>query len=154
MKSKKRFRQYPRLGPPPPSSSKVTTKVMKANRPKDTGPELIMRRTLRDIGLLGYRLNWKKVPGRPDISYPRHKIAIFINGCFWHRCPRCNHPLPKTHTDFWRRKFERNKERDKRKRKTLEKIGWKVFEFWECDVKKNPYKCAKIIKDYASRTKV
>ena len=67
------------------------------------------RKTLREIGLSGYRLHWKKAAGRPDIAYPGRKIAIFVHGCFWHRCPYCDLPLPKSHPEFWSEKFKRNK---------------------------------------------
>lgn len=99
----------------PPPLNETTKKVMKSNKGKGTGPEVILRKALRDAGHPGYRLNWKKVPGRPDIAYPGKKVAIFVNGCFWHRCPKCNLPLPKTHIDFWEQKFKRNIERDRRK---------------------------------------
>lgn len=121
----------------PPPTSKVTTKVMRSNKGKDTHPELVLRKALREAGYPGYRINWKKVPGRPDIAYPGRKIAIFVNGCFWHRCPHCNLPLPKSHTDFWQQKFERNIERDRRKTKELEKLGWNVVTIWECEIKAN-----------------
>ena len=119
----------------PEPISEVTTKVMKANKGKDTGPEQSVRRFLREMGHPGYRLNWKKVPGRPDIAYPGRKIAIFVNGCFWHRCPHCNLPLPKSHTEFWREKFERNVARDEEKTLALETLGWTVITIWECELK-------------------
>ena len=119
----------------PKPSSEVTSRVMRSNKAKDTKPELILRRALREVGFPGYRLNWKKVPGRPDIAYPGRKIAIFVNGCFWHRCPYCQLPLPKTHTDFWKAKFERNVERDARKTLELESAGWHVITVWECEIK-------------------
>ena len=122
----------------PEPTSEVTTKVMMANKGKDTKPEIIVRRMLRESGFTGYRLNWKKAPGRPDIAYPGRRIAIFINGCFWHRCPYCDLPLPKTHSDFWKQKFDRNVERDNRKSMELEKAGWTVVTIWECEIKKHP----------------
>jgi len=103
-------------------------------------PEIIARRTLRESGYPGYRLNWKKVPGRPDIAYPGRKIAIFINGCFWHRCPICDLPLPKSHVDFWRNKFKKNVDRDKRKIDELHAAGWTVVTVWECQIRKDPKK--------------
>ena len=72
----------------------------------------------------GYRVAWKKAPGSPDIAYPGRKIAIFVNGCFWHRCPHCAPSLPKRNSDFWRHKFARNEERDARKVRELEDAGW------------------------------
>jgi DNA mismatch endonuclease (patch repair protein) len=110
---------------------------MRANRAGNTGPELRLRRALRDAGLGGYRLNWRKAPGRPDIAYPGRKVAIFVHGCYWHHCPRCYPNLPKSNPEFWARKFELNHERDARKRANLEKAGWTVVETWECDVRDN-----------------
>ena len=121
----------------PPPSSEVTTKVMRSNKGRDTGPELTLRKALRESGFTGYRINWKKIPGRPDIAYPGRKVAIFVNGCFWHRCPHCNLPLPKSHTDFWQQKFDRNVERDRRKTEELESLGWTVITVWECEIKKD-----------------
>jgi DNA mismatch endonuclease (patch repair protein) len=108
---------------------------MRANRARNTGPELRLRQALREAGLSGYRLNWRKVPGRPDIAYPGRRVAIFVHGCYWHHCPRCYPHLPKSNPDFWARKFELNHERDARKRTSLEGIGWTVVETWECDVR-------------------
>ncbi len=111
---------------------------MRANRARDTEPERRLRRTLREAGLGGYRLNWKKAPGRPDIAYPGRKVAIFVHGCFWHHCPKCHPNLPKSNPEFWARKFELNRERDARKRRNLEALGWRVIEAWECDVRERP----------------
>jgi DNA mismatch endonuclease (patch repair protein) len=111
---------------------------MRANRRRDTGPERLLRAALRREGLRGYRLAVANLPGRPDIAFPRLRLAIFVHGCFWHRCPHCQPPLPKAHRAFWRRKFELNSERDERKRRHLEAAGWDVLEFWECKVKEDP----------------
>lgn len=122
----------------PEPSSAATTNVMRANKGKGTKPELMVRRILRDSGHPGYRINWKKAPGRPDIAYPGRKIAIFVNGCFWHRCPHCNLPVPKSHPEFWEEKFRKNVERDKRKTTELESQGWTVYTIWECQLKTDP----------------
>lgn len=121
--------------PNPPPSSVAVRNVMRANRARDTGPERRLRRALREAGLVGYRLNWKKAPGRPDIAYPGRKVAIFVHGCYWHHCPRCYPNLPKSNPEFWARKFALNQERDARKRRNLEGGGWFVLEAWECDVR-------------------
>ncbi|NLG11059.1 MAG: very short patch repair endonuclease [Coriobacteriaceae bacterium] len=109
-------------------------KSMQGNKRRDTKPELILRKMLRDAGYPGYRLQWK-VPGRPDIAYPGRKIAVFINGCFWHRCPKCNLPIPKSNQEFWKAKFRRNVERDRKNTNELEALGWKVFVIWECELR-------------------
>lgn len=123
------------LPPNPPASSPATHKTMKANRAKDTKPELSVRRLLREAGYPGYRLHWKKAPGRPDIAYPGRKVAIFVNGCFWHRCPHCSPPMPKSNEAFWEAKFAANRERDGRKTAELEAAGWTVFTVWECQTR-------------------
>ena len=134
------------LGPPPSATSANVSKSMKSNRAKDTKPELLLRKTLWNTGIRGYRLNWKKAPGRPDICFPGRKIAIFVNGCYWHRCPTCNLPLPKSNTEFWKNKFERNVARDRMKKDRLEDAGWKVYVYWECAIKDSPEDIAQKIK--------
>lgn len=108
---------------------------MQGNKRADTKPELLMRQRLRAAGLTGYRLQWK-VPGRPDIAWPGKKVALFVNGCFWHRCPRCQLPLPKSHVEYWTEKFERNVERDRRNLAQLHDMGWTTHVVWECQLKK------------------
>jgi DNA mismatch endonuclease (patch repair protein) len=94
------------------------------------------------VELSGYRLSLSTAPGRPDIAFTRQRLALFVHGCFWHRCPYCRPSLPKAHKSFWRRKFELNAERDERKRRQLEAAGWEVLEFWECEVKRDASRCA------------
>ena len=119
---------------------------MSSNKAKNTKPELKLRKALYAEGIRGYRLNWKKVPGKPDIAFPGRKIGIFINGCYWHRCPYCELSLPKTNTDFWKKKFEKNIKRDKKKEKELLDLGWTVLVFWECKIKTNIKDCINKIK--------
>ena len=119
---------------------------MRSNRGRDTGPEIAIRKALFAAGVRGYRLHWKRVPGRPDIAFPRLRLAIFVFGCYWHRCERCQLPLPKSNTSFWERKFGLNKERDRRKRQELETRGWGVIEFWECEIKESLGTCVASVK--------
>ncbi len=119
---------------PSPSNEKVS-KVMSRNKAKDTKPELILRKALWKNGVRGYRTHPKNIPGRPDICFLSKKIAIFVNGCFWHRCPHCAYKLPTHNQDFWKAKFERNTARDKEKTETLIRSGWKVITVWECKLK-------------------
>ena len=136
---------YLRDGRAPVPKSEATSRVMSANRGKNTKPELTLRGALRSIGLTGYRIHWRSAPGRPDISFPGRKVAIFVNGCFWHSCPYCRLPLPKSNTEYWRAKFERNSERDARKKDALEEDGWHVIIVWECEIRRNPLDCAERI---------
>ena len=119
---------------------------MSRNKARNTKPELNLRRSLYADGVRGYRLNWKKAPGTPDIAFPGKKIAIFINGCYWHRCPHCELPLPKTNTKFWEEKFDKNIKRDIKKEKELLDLGWIVLVFWECKIKTNMKDCTNKIK--------
>jgi DNA mismatch endonuclease (patch repair protein) len=118
---------------------------MSAIRAKNTKPEILLRKVLYKLGLIGYRLHWQEAPGRPDICYVSKKIAIFVHGCYWHRCPRCKLKLPKDHSAFWRTKFLKNVERDKEKVKVLKDNGWKTLILWECQVDNEMRTCIKKI---------
>ncbi|MGW8170055.1 MAG: very short patch repair endonuclease [Sulfurovaceae bacterium] len=148
------MKKYIRDGRAPIPKNENISKVMSANKAKNTKPEILFRKALWHAGIKGYRLNWKKVPGRPDIAFPGKKIAIFIHGCYWHRCPYCNPSFPKSNVEFWDEKFKKNVARDKKKTKELELQGWKVIVIWECELKKNLgkqiEKIKSILTDYAS----
>ena len=124
----------------PTASSPAVHNVMIANRSTNTGPEQVVGRMRREGGHAGYRLHWRRDDEsgryvcRPDITYPGREIAIFVHGCFWHRCPRCALELPKTNKEYWSEKFERNVERDRRKEQMLLGMGWEVHTIWECDL--------------------
>lgn len=120
---------------PPPATNANVRKSMQGNKRANTKPELLVRQRLREAGLTGYRLQWK-VPGRPDVAWPGKRVALFVNGCFWHRCPRCNLALPKSNVEYWVVKFQRNVERDERNLRELEEAGWTVHVLWECQLKK------------------
>ncbi len=137
---------YIRDGRAPVPKKEITSKIMSKIRAKNTKPELLLRKALWNNGLRGYRLHWKKVSGKPDISYPGRKLAIFVHGCYWHRCPYCKPSMPKSHKRFWKAKFEKNKERDQRKRKKLKSEGWNILTFWECQIKKKPKNCTQKIR--------
>src|SRR5450756_1042325 len=130
---------------PPPTSS-ATTKSMRGNVPKNTRPEIQLRMLLREAGYGGYRLHWT-VAGRPDIAYPGRRVAIFVNGCFWHRCPICQPPMPKSNVEFWAEKFRRNLERDERKRCELEGAGWTVLAVWECQIRQQPAEAVRLVSE-------
>lgn len=129
----------------PLPTSPYVTRVMMANRAKDTNPELLLRSAIRRIGLKGYRTNWRRLPGRPDLAFPSGKLAVFLHGCFWHRCPRCNLPLPKSNREYWRRHFLENQRRDRRKIAAIEAMGWHVMVLWECEVNEDNHRCARAV---------
>ena len=88
-----------------------------------------MIRLFREHGIKGWRRN-RPLPGKPDFVFPKLRIALFVDGCFWHRCPKCYHK-PATNADFWEAKIGRNVERDKEVNLELKKRGWKVVRVWE-----------------------
>jgi DNA mismatch endonuclease (patch repair protein) len=134
---------YIRDGRAPIPKKESTSKVMRSNKAKNTKPEVILRKALWGKGLRGYRLHPKRLPGRPDITFGKDRVAIFINGCFWHRCPTCDLPLPKSNTSFWKKKFDANAARDQKKVKALEDIGWVTITIWECDITSKVVECVR-----------
>lgn len=144
-------KEYVRDKRSPKPSSRIASKMMSSIRAKNTKPEIVFRKLLWNNGIRGYRLHLKNITGRPDISFPGKKIAIFINGCYWHRCPKCNLSLPKSNTSFWEQKFKKNKLRDEIKEDALRNSGWEVFVFWECEIKENPYTLIEEVKSYMHR---
>ncbi len=134
-------RTYLRDGRAPIPKDEKTSRIMSSIRAKNTKPEIALRKALWKNGLSGYRLHWEKVPGKPDIAYPKKKLAIFVNGCYWHRCPHCHPSFPKTHIRFWKNKFNNNQERDARKTKELQYLGWRVITLWECEVRTSLQDC-------------
>lgn len=139
-------KNYIRDGRAPIPIKESTSKVMSAIKAKNTKPELILRKALWENGIKGYRLHWKKIPGKPDISFVGKKIAIFVNGCFWHRCPHCNPSTPKSNIEFWKNKFNKNIERDITKKIELKQLGWKTLTLWECEINKTTLYCINEIK--------
>ena len=126
--------EYKRDGRAPVPVKEVTSKIMRSIRGKDTKPELLFRAALFRVGVRGYRIHSKKIVGCPDVAFLGRKIAIFVHGCFWHRCPSCSLSLPKSHSEFWKIKFEKNIARDKRNEYSLVTTGWKVVTIWECQI--------------------
>jgi DNA mismatch endonuclease, patch repair protein len=103
---------------------------------KNTGPEVKLRKLLFARGIRGYRIHYN-LPGKPDIVFTRKKIAIFIDGCFWHKCPICFQE-PETQKEFWIKKINSNVERDQKQIRLLQDKGWIVIRFWEHEIRKEP----------------
>ena len=102
---------------------------------KNTKPEVYLRKLLWHRGFR-YRLNYKGLPGSPDIYIPKYKAAIFVNGCFWHMHENCRYAsIPKNNHDFWKNKLEGNVQRDKQNYIKLESMGINVIVVWVCEIK-------------------
>jgi DNA mismatch endonuclease, patch repair protein len=108
---------------------------MAAIRGKDTKPEVRVRSALHALGYR-FRLHRKDLPGKPDIVLPKHRVAIFVHGCFWHshNC-RYGSVVPATRAEFWSDKRAGTVARDEVKARTLMELGWRVFTIWECETK-------------------
>ena len=115
---------------PSPSSAAVSAQ-MKRMRRRDTAPELAIRRALTARGLR-YRLQRRDLPGTPDIVFVSARVAIFVDGCFWHGCPD-HGVLPKSNRDWWRCKLAATRRRDENKDRALADAGWLPIHVWEHD---------------------
>lgn len=112
-------------------------------RAKNTGPEVKLRKLLFSQGIRGYRIHYN-LPGKPDIVFTKKKIVIFIDGCFWHKCPVCFQE-PETRKDFWMKKIQSNINRDKKVNEQLENDGWSIIRIWEHEIRKEPERTVKKI---------
>lgn len=114
---------------------KRRSEIMSSIKGSNTKPEIIVRQYLFSQGFR-FRLHDKSLPGKPDLILKKYKCLIFVNGCFWHGHSICKiYVMPKTNKKFWYSKIENNIKRDKRNRKELKKMGWKVLVIWECELK-------------------
>jgi DNA mismatch endonuclease (patch repair protein) len=114
---------------------------MAAIRSRNTGPEVVMRQALRRYGLVGYRCNPKGLPGKPDIAYTRWRVAVFVDGCFWHGHP--DHFQFGKLSQYWDDKIRKTQQRDREQQAALENLGWSVLRFWDIDVKSDVDTCVR-----------
>ena len=114
------------------STTPERSRIMAGIRRSNTAPEIELRRQLEVIGLRPGRTK-KQLPGSPDIIFPRERIAVFVDGCFWHGC-RAHRSLPKTNRELWLAKIIGNRRRDRRVDRQLRAAGWRPVRVWEHDV--------------------
>jgi len=112
-------------------------------RAKNTDPEVKLRKLLFAEGFRGYRIHYN-LPGKPDIVFKKKKIAIFVDGCFWHKCPVCFQE-PETRKEFWMKKIQSNVDRAAKVNEQLRAEGWTVIRIWEHEIRKEPEKAVKKI---------
>ncbi len=127
-------------------SQKKRSEIMSKISGKDTKPELIVRKFLFSNGFR-YRINDKRYPGKPDILLPKFKTAVFVHGCFWHGHLGCKAAkLPETRKESWKKKINDTKSRDKRNIDSLKDNGWKVIIIWQCELKNEITRKARLTK--------
>jgi len=115
-------------------SPEIRSQMMSCIRGKDTKPELAIRKGLHAQGFR-YKLHDRTLPGKPDMSFPCYKAVILVNGCFWHGHGCHLFKWPSSREEFWRKKINRNKERDAENLRALNDAGWRVLTIWECALK-------------------
>ncbi len=125
------------------------SKNMSAIRNRNTKPEIKLRKALFRIGLR-FRVNYN-LPGKPDIVFPGKKLAVFVDGCFWHCCPRC-YREPDDNKEYWKKKIATNVKRDEKVNTILTEDGWNVLRFWEHEVKKDITRVVEIIINALNQT--
>jgi DNA mismatch endonuclease (patch repair protein) len=116
------------------------SEIMRCVKSKNTSPEIKLRSLLFRNGIRGWRLHAKGLPGNPDIVFNTKKLAIFVDGCFWHGCSIC-YRRPSSNRKYWDKKLLRNILRDNKNTNELRKMGWKVLRFWEHDIYNNHIRC-------------
>jgi DNA mismatch endonuclease (patch repair protein) len=114
--------------------------------------ELALLRLMRASGITGWRRH-QPVFGNPDFVFPSERVAVFVDGCFWHGCPR-HRQYPATNGAFWRKKLDANTKRDLLVARTLKNKGWTVVRIWECQLKKSPARCVARIKKAVNQPRV
>jgi DNA mismatch endonuclease (patch repair protein) len=128
------------VGVTPEQSDRMRAVRGRGNR----STELRLRLALVRSGLKGWHIGPKQVPGRPDFYFPEAKVAVFVDGCFWHGCRRCGH-YPEKNSSFWKTKIQRNRLRDKRMSRKLRRSGVAVVRFWEHELGENLEVCVYIV---------
>ena len=130
-------KEYKRDKRSPVPKNSTVSKVMSSIKHTNTKPEVLLRKMLFNMGLRGFRKNYKDLPGKPDIVYTKQKVVIFINGCYWHGCEACGWTPPKHNTEYWVNKITKTRQRDIVKKEMLANMGYTVLTVWEHEIKKN-----------------
>lgn len=124
------------------------SRMMSTIRGKNTWPERALRSLLFAKGLR-YRLHVRKLPGSPDLVFPKYRAVVFVHGCFWHRHDGCRYTTtPKTNHQFWMKKFQGNIDRDRHHIEMLHTLGWRVAVVWECALKNSVDDTARVVEEW------
>jgi DNA mismatch endonuclease (patch repair protein) len=127
-------------------SPEIRSSVMaKVRSQRNRSTEWRLRSALARAGIRGWMLNVGDIPGKPDFLFPAQRLAVFVDGCFWHGCPACQR-TPSSNVEYWSGKIERNRNRDRAVRVSLKKDGWRVLRIWEHELGKMDRVVARIMK--------
>ena len=126
-------------------SPEVRSRVMARVKGRDTGPEMTLRRALWALGVRGWRCHRRTVPGRPDLAFGRARVAVFVDGGFWHGHP--SKYWPGRSGPYWDAKIARNQARDKRVDQQLQDLGWTVVRLWDFEVQADPAETAERVRE-------
>lgn len=142
-KQRRKVASLPPFGRP----SKARSANMRQIRGRDNHTtDQRLRSLLAKAGVRGWVLHTKQLPYTPDLYFNRAALAVFVDGCFWHGCPNCGR-VPRTNTEYWTAKIDRNRKRDARARRTLNALGYGVIRIWECQLRRHPDRCvARIVR--------
>jgi DNA mismatch endonuclease (patch repair protein) len=132
---------------PPPSEAR--SRNMAAIRSTDTKPEIMVRRLIHGAGFR-FRKNPRGFPGRPDLVLPRHRVVVFVHGCFWHGHTCIDGHVPKTNSKYWGSKIEANAVRDRRNAAKLRRDGWRVFVLRECKLAEGSARLLRALREAAT----
>lgn len=130
---------------PDPLSKERRSWLMSRIHGANTGPEIALRRALWGLGVRGWRLHVKRLPGKPDLAFGRHRVAVFVDGSFWH-----GHPSkfsPEKLSEYWFDKISRNRERDRAVDAALAGMGWRVIRIWDIDIGRDSAAAAERVRD-------
>jgi DNA mismatch endonuclease (patch repair protein) len=127
---------------PPTAQRSENMRAIRSNANATTERRLVSMLLRARLG--GWRLRAKELPGTPDFVFPQSRVVVFVDGCFFHGCPRCGH-IPKTNRAYWRAKISRNRKRDRQMSRELRAAGYSVIRIRECELRKRPASCLKKI---------
>ena len=145
--------RLPSLPRSPSASSPAVRSSMMGNRTKQSRPERELQEALARLSLSHFVVH-AALPGTPDLAFEAEKIAVFVHGCYWHRCPHCKPHFPASNQEYWTAKFARNKARDKFVRHDLRAMNWKVVTVWECKILRNSQQQARRVRKWVLRNQV
>lgn len=131
--------------------SVTRSRMMAGIQGKNTKPELLVRKYLHGRGLR-YRLHAQELPGKPDLVFPKYRAVVFVHGCFWHQHKGCKYASkPQTRTEFWNHKLSENVKRDSYQIAALERLGWRVFVVWECELQEGSSRLEALLQDISQK---